>query len=450
MLSQDQLARTRRGAAGPAPRARRGHHCPRLGAMRVASCAETAPFAEDDAHDDISSRLLAFGAPSGAISQVVERAIFARGRELEKPAEDEEPSRSLNVWRGMTGQVLVAVDCKPKTTALQVKHEIYLKTGIPIEQQQLFGFGSSILIEDDALVDSVPELEGCGGLQIIVDSPDECSVTARAGLSASWIDCEEEAQLYEKEVSSNGTELLDSTCNSGSQGFGKEPHRRHNGSGGGNEKHFPRAGGIAVRAGQAERNGGDRSSHTRGLGQGGVQDVVAVGPKEASAGTAAVKHGDTRRGGRKLCTGPKGGSGGSCGSHGHWEAYVGPGGSKMQCHFTLHRKLQDVEFDVLSRTKHRTKNIWLATGVSLRLHGPGSGQQEHEQELMLSLSAKRSDCDQAMFCEAVNLAKDLIRNLNEQYRRFCVKTRREVPESLAIRWEQGYRKGSQKVRLGAE
>lgn len=86
---------------------------------------------------------------------------------------DEEDVQEVHVWRGMTGCRLTTTRCKPSTTVLQVKQEILAKTGFPIEQQRLCGFGGGDVLGDEALVCSVEGLAGCGGLQIIIDQPQD-------------------------------------------------------------------------------------------------------------------------------------------------------------------------------------------------------------------------------------------------------------------------------------
>merc|ERR1711933_643832 len=110
---------------------------------------------------------------------------------------------------------------------------------------------------------------------------------------------------------------------------------------------------------------------------------------------------------------------------------------KLQHHFILNRELQERDFNVLARVKPRTKVIWQMTNVSLRLHGPGSGQQEDEKHLVLSVSAKRGEFDACAFNLAVQHVEDLIKSLNEQYCRFCTNKNRRVPE-LGLRCEGGY------------
>lgn len=301
--------------------------------------------------DLIANQFISYGIPK-VTSYQLPRAIKAVAKEC--PAET---AHTLVVWRGLTGQVLVEVQYKSQMTALQVKREIFAMTGIPVVQQQLFGFGGNRILRDDVLINTVSGLDDCDGIQIIVDAPPR----------HAWADiCEQEVSVDDPEVGVDAP----------------------------NVEFTPTEKSLHV-ARQKPKSHGHISTNNKP-------------DKGSGTGRSEMK-------------------------------------GKLQHHFILNRELQERDFNVLGRVKPRTKVIWQMTNVSLRLHGPGSGQQEEEAHLMLSVSAKRGDCDVCAFNQAIQHVKDLITSLNEQYRRFCTNKSRHVPE-LGLRCEAGYRRGSHKVR----
>jgi len=114
---------------------------------------------------------MAAQAPTG-----VRRATFGPKEELD-PADDEDV-QEVQIWWGLTGVKFTTTLCKPSTTILQAKQDVLAKTGIPIEQQRLFGFDCSEFLTDEVLVCSVKELAGCGGLQIIVNGAEDIPKSA--------------------------------------------------------------------------------------------------------------------------------------------------------------------------------------------------------------------------------------------------------------------------------
>lgn len=362
------------------------------------------PGEQKAACERIGEKLFAFGVLPATTVWLSKSIVAESQKQLE------EASRRVNVLRGMTGQVFTAVQCKPSTTVLQVKHDIFVKTGVPIAEQQLLGFGSSHVLEDEVKIGAVPMVTDCGGLQIIVDAPKQTH--------KPWESISEDVSSDEESLSLAEHDDFTS-IGSGDGKASSMAMRRRN-----------------LAAGALPRPGG-RAAHER-LRFGAPGAAQAATPVFAAARGAGGGNGGS-------CGGTRGAKVGSGKGRGRGNTEVGGSSTKLQRHFILCRELQELDFDVLGRAKPRTKVIWQQTGVSLRLHGPGSGQQEDEEELVLSLSAKQCDCNRQSFAEAVRLAEELIRSLNEQYCRFCVQRWRAVPD-LGLRTQHGYRKGSHKIR----
>jgi hypothetical protein len=346
----------------------------------------------------IGRQLLAFGVPL-ATTDLLSKSIVA-----ESQKQPQEQPFTVNVFRGMTGRVFCAVQCKPQTTIFKVKQDIFVKTGIPIDTQQLLGFGTSHVLEDEILISAVPKLTDCGGLQIIVGCEQGC-----------------DQEVHEPWEPSSEDESSDELS------LSLAKHGDFDSMGSGRDKASPMGSrGLAGRP-VARPSGRPADERSRS------GSIAAPGPLLSAV---------ARGGG---CAWPRGTGGtntGRCKGRGRGSSEAGGSTAKLQKHFLLDNALQDVDFHVLHRAKCRTKNIWQQTGVSLRLHGPGSGQQEDEDHLVLSLSAKNT-CDRRVFDEAVRQAQDLIISLNEQYCAFCGKRCRPVPD-LELRTERGYRKGSHK------
>lgn len=125
-------------------------------------------------------------------------------------------------------------------------------------------------------------------------------------------------------------------------------------------------------------------------------------------------------------------------------AAVGP--AKPQCQFFIGIE-EDSKFKVTRKVLgphgQHMKSIAETSGAKLRLRGQGSGflegpeQQESTDELMLCVSAP----DQAGYEEAVKMVRELMERVYDEYRAFCRKTGKAVPD-LQIRMHEGPRPGS--------